>query len=247
MDFLFQPETYISLLTLTLLEIVLGIDNIIFISIVTGKLPKDKQKRIRTVGLLLALLFRIGLLSIITVIIGLKHPLFSVGDFAFSARDLILLVGGLFLIGKSVTEIHGKVEGEEDHHEKSPKSQAVFAILMQIVALDIIFSFDSILTAVGLSNNLGIMVSAVVISMVVMIFFSGYISEFINKHATLQVLALSFLILIGFMLAIEAFHYEIPKGYIYFALFFSMVVEMINMKMRKKEVARTHESQGNTH
>lgn len=237
MDFLFQPETYISLLTLTLLEIVLGIDNIIFISIVTGRLPVHKQKRIRTIGLLLALLFRIGLLSIITVIIGLKHPLFSVGDFAFSARDLILLLGGLFLIAKSVTEIHGKVEGEE-HHGPTPKSKAVFGILMQIVALDIIFSFDSILTAVGLSNQLGIMISAVVISMVVMIFFSGYISDFINKHATLQVLALSFLILIGFMLSMEAFHYEIPKGYIYFALFFSMVVEMINIKIRKKEVVK---------
>ena len=237
MDFLFQPETYISLLTLTLLEIVLGIDNIIFISIVTGRLPVHKQKRIRTIGLLLALLFRIGLLSIITVIIGLKHPLFSVGDFAFSARDLILLLGGLFLIAKSVTEIHGKVEGEE-HHGPTPISKAVFGILMQIVALDIIFSFDSILTAVGLSNQLGIMISAVVISMVVMIFFSGYISNFINKHATLQVLALSFLILIGFMLSMEAFHYEIPKGYIYFALFFSMVVEMINIRIRKKEVVK---------
>lgn len=234
MDFLFQPETYISLLTLTLLEIVLGIDNIIFISIVTGKLPAHKQKRIRTIGLLLALIFRIGLLAIITVIIGLKHPLFSVGSFAFSARDMILLVGGLFLIAKSVTEIHGKVEGEE-HQGPTLKSKAVFGVLMQIVALDIIFSFDSILTAVGLSNHLGIMVSAVVISMVVMIFFSGYISDFINKHATLQVLALSFLILIGFMLTMEAFHYEIPKGYIYFALFFSMVVEMINIRVRKKE------------
>ncbi len=237
MDFLFQPETYISLLTLTLLEIVLGIDNIIFISIVTAKLPEHKQKRIRTVGLLLALLFRIGLLSIITVIIGLKQPLFSIGDFAFSARDLILLLGGFFLIAKSVTEIHGKVEGEE-HHGPTAKSKAVFGILMQIVVLDIIFSFDSILTAVGLSNQLGIMIAAVVISMVVMIFFSGYISNFINKHATLQVLALSFLILIGFMLSMEAFHYEIPKGYIYFALFFSMVVEMINMRIRKKEVVK---------
>lgn len=239
MDFLFQPETYISLLTLTLLEIVLGIDNIIFISIVTGKLPKNRQKKVRTTGLLLALIFRIGLLSIITVIIKMKHPLFEVGSFAFSLRDLILLLGGLFLIGKSVTEVHSKVEGEE-HQIKSPKSQAGFAILMQIVALDIIFSFDSILTAVGLSNQLGIMIAAVVISMIVMIFFSGYISDFINKHATLQILALSFLILIGFMLSLEAFHYEIPKGYIYFALFFSMVVEMINMKVRMRADDSNH-------
>ena len=182
MDFLFQPETYISLLTLTLLEIVLGIDNIIFISIVTGKLPKNRQKKVRTTGLLLALIFRIGLLSIITVIIKMTHPLFELGSFAFSLRDLILLLGGLFLIGKSVTEVHSKVEGEE-HQMKSPKSQAGYAILMQIVALDIIFSFDSILTAVGLSNQLGVMIAAVVISMIVMIFFSGYISDFINKHA----------------------------------------------------------------
>ncbi|HUW07020.1 MAG TPA: TerC family protein [Williamwhitmania sp.] len=238
MNFLLQPETYISLLTLTLLEIVLGIDNIIFISIVTNKLPADRQKRVRTTGLLLALAFRICLLALLTAIMGLIRPLITVGSFAFSARDLILLLGGIFLITKSITEIHGKVEGEE-HGEAGSGSKATYYVLMQIVALDIIFSFDSILTAIGLSNQLAIMITAVVISMVIMIYFSGFISAFINKHPTLQVLALSFLILIGFMLALEAFHYEIPKGYIYFALFFSMIVEMINLRIRKKAVGRS--------
>lgn len=233
MDFLFQPETYISLLTLTLLEIVLGIDNIIFISIVTNKLPQQDRKKTRTIGLLFALLFRIILLSFIIYIIRLTNPLFSIGSFNFSIRDLILLLGGIFLIAKSVTEIHGKVEGDE-HEQKSGGAASFFYVILQIVALDIIFSFDSILTAIGLSNQLPIMITAVVLSMIVMIYFSGYISTFINRHPTLQVLALSFLILIGFMLTLEAFHYEIPKGYIYFALFFSVIVEMINMKIRSR-------------
>ena len=233
MDFLFQPETYVSLFTLTLLEIVLGIDNIIFISIVTNKLPKENRKKTRTIGLLFALIFRIILLSCIIYIIRLTNPLFTIGSFNFSIRDLILLLGGIFLIAKSVTEIHGKVEGEE-HDKKNGKMASFFYVILQIVALDIIFSFDSILTAIGLSNQLGIMIAAVVISMIVMIYFSGFISNFINRHPTLQVLALSFLILIGFMLTLEAFHYEIPKGYIYFALFFSVIVEIINMKLRAR-------------
>jgi len=233
MDFLFQPETYISLLTLTFLEIVLGIDNIIFISIVTNKLPQENRKKTRTIGLLFALVFRIILLSFIIYIIKLTNPLFSVGSFSLSIRDLILLLGGIFLIAKSVTEIHSKVEGDE-HETKKGSAASFFYVILQIVALDIIFSFDSILTAIGLSNQLPIMISAVVISMIVMIYFSGFISNFINRHPTLQVLALSFLILIGFMLTIEAFHYEIPKGYIYFALFFSVLVEMINMKIRAR-------------
>ena len=233
MDFLFQPETYISLFTLTLLEIVLGIDNIIFISIVTNKLPQQDRKKTRTLGLLFALLFRIILLSFIIYIIRLTNPLFSIGGYSFSIRDLILLLGGIFLIAKSITEMHEKIEGAE-HGTKNGKAASFFYVIMQIVILDIIFSFDSILTAIGLSNQLPIMIAAVVISMVVMIFFSGFISNFINRHPTLQVLALSFLILIGFMLTLEAFHYEIPKGYIYFALFFSVMVEVINMKMRAR-------------
>lgn len=233
MEFLLQPETYISLLTLTLLEIVLGIDNIIFISIITDRLPKEDQKRTRTIGLLLALVMRIILLSFITYIIQLKEPLFTITGFEVSVRDVILFLGGTFLLAKSVSEIHGKVEGSHEL-EVSKKKQSFAQVILQILLLDIVFSFDSILTAVGLSNQLLIMITAVVISMIVMIYFVEIISRFINKHPTLQVLALSFLILIGFMLILDGFHFEIPKGYIYFALFFSVMVEMINMKLRKK-------------
>jgi predicted tellurium resistance membrane protein TerC len=233
MEFLLQPETYISLLTLTLLEIVLGIDNIIFISIITDRLPKESQKRTRTIGLLLALVMRIILLSFITHIIQLKEPLFTITKFEVSVRDVILFLGGTFLLAKSVSEIHTKVEGSHEL-EVSKKKQSFAQVILQILLLDIVFSFDSILTAVGLSNQLAIMITAVVISMIVMIYFVEIISRFINKHPTLQVLALSFLILIGFMLILDGFHFEIPKGYIYFALFFSVMVEMINMKLRKK-------------
>ncbi len=233
MEFLLQPETYISLLTLTMLEIVLGIDNIIFISIITDRLPKDQQKRTRTIGLMLALVMRIILLSFITYIIQLKEPLFTITQFEVSVRDVILFLGGTFLLAKSVSEIHSKVEGSHEH-EVSKKKQSFAQIIIQILLLDIVFSFDSILTAVGLSNQLAIMITAVVISMIVMIYFVEIISRFINKHPTLQVLALSFLILIGFMLILDGFHFEIPKGYIYFALFFSVMVEMVNMRLRKK-------------
>ena len=233
MEFLLQPETYISLLTLTVLEIVLGIDNIIFISIITDRLPKEQQKRTRTIGLLLALVMRIILLSFITYIIQLKEPLFTITKFEVSVRDVILFLGGTFLLAKSVSEIHGKVEGSHEH-EVSKKKQSFAQVILQILLLDIVFSFDSILTAVGLSNQLLIMITAVVISMIVMIYFVEIISRFINKHPTLQVLALSFLILIGFMLILDGFHFEIPKGYIYIALFFSVMVEMVNMRLRKK-------------
>ena len=233
MEFLLQPETYISLLTLTVLEIVLGIDNIIFISIITDRLPKEQQKRTRTIGLLLALVMRIILLSFITYIIQLKEPLFTITKFEVSVRDVILFLGGTFLLAKSVSEIHGKVEDSHEH-EVSKKKQSFAQVILQILLLDIVFSFDSILTAVGLSNQLLIMITAVVISMIVMIYFVEIISRFINKHPTLQVLALSFLILIGFMLILDGFHFEIPKGYIYFALFFSVMVEMVNMRLRKK-------------
>ena len=233
MEFLLQPETYISLLTLTLLEIVLGIDNIIFISIITDRLPKESQKRTRTIGLILALVMRIILLSFISFIIQLKEPLFTVSSLEVSVRDVILFLGGTFLLAKSVSEIHGKVEGVHEH-EVSKKKQSFTQVIMQILLLDIVFSFDSILTAIGLSNQLPIMITAIIISMIVMIYFVEIISRFINKHPTLQVLALSFLILIGFMLILDGFHFEIPKGYIYFALFFSVMVEMINMRLRKK-------------
>jgi predicted tellurium resistance membrane protein TerC len=237
MEIFLHGEAWIALLTLTFLEVVLGIDNIIFISIVTGKLPEDKQRFSRNTGLALAMIFRVALLLLITHIIGLSKPLFSLEGisihFDVSFRDLILMAGGIFLIAKSTTEMHQKIEGIE-HHQKEQRSRKISGAIMQIILLDIIFSFDSILTAIGLTREVLLMIIAVIISMFIMMFFSGFISRFINKHPTLQVLALSFLILIGFMLIVDALHYEVPKGYIYFAVLFSLLVEMLNMRMRKK-------------
>ena len=233
MEIFLESGTWIALLTLTFLEIVLGIDNIIFISIVAGKLPKHQQKKARVIGLSLALITRVILLFGITLLVGLTEPVITISEFELSWRDIILIAGALFLIAKSTSEIHHKIEGEEE--EKTVKKVSAFGkALIQIVLLDIIFSFDSILTAIGLTDELTLMVIAVIISILVMMIFAGSISNFVNKHPTLQVLALSFLILIGFMLGIEAFHYEVPKGYIYFAVFFSLIVEVINIRMRKK-------------
>jgi len=235
MELLFQPEAWIALLTLTLLEIVLGVDNIIFISIVSNKLPEEQRPRARMIGLSLALGVRIVMLAGITYIIGFTEPIFSVFEHAVSGRDIILAIGGLFLLAKSTTEIHNKMEGEYKTEDKKTSAKAAFGkIILQIVLLDIIFSFDSILTAVGMSRDLPIMIAAVVISIVVMMIFASSISRFINEHPTLQVLALSFLILIGFMLLIESFHVHVPKGYIYFVVFFSLAVEALNLRMRKK-------------
>lgn len=236
MDIFLTSEAWIALLTLTFLEIVLGVDNIIFISIISGRLPENQQAKARNLGLTLALLMRIGLLLGITWIIGFTEPLITVFDHSFSGKDLILLVGGLFLIGKSTTEIHHTLEGDV-HEEKEHKSASFGSVILQIVALDLVFSFDSILTAVGLTPEIIIMIIAVVIAMVTMMAFAGKISAFINKHPSLQMLAMSFLILIGFMLALEAFHFEIPKGYIYFAVFFSLAVEALNMRRRKNAMA----------
>lgn len=229
-----SSELIIAFLTLTFLEIVLGIDNIIFISIVTNKLPEEQQGRARRIGLLLAMGFRVVLLLGITWLIGFSEPLFSVADMEFSGRDLILLAGGLFLLGKSTMEIHHKVEGVESRPGIEGKKASFGSTLMQIVLLDLVFSFDSILTAVGLTENIPVMIAAVVASILVMMAFATRISDFINKHPSLQILALSFLMLIGFMLAIEAFEQHVPKGYIYFAVFFSMAVEMLNMRYRRK-------------
>ncbi len=235
MEIFLHSETWIALLTLTFLEIVLGIDNIIFISIVAGKLPKNKQRKARLIGLSLALITRIILLFGITWLVGLTEPILTIKTFALSWKDIILIIGGLFLIAKSTSEIHHKIEGEEEKENKMVKGVTVFGkAILQIVLLDIIFSFDSILTAVGLTHELMLMIIAVIVSILVMMIFAGKISNFINRHPTLQVLALSFLILIGFMLGIEALHFEVPKGYIYFAVFFSLVVEVINIRMRKK-------------
>lgn len=237
MDIFLLPETWIAILTLTFLEIVLGIDNIIFISIVTGKLPAEKQRSARNIGLSLAMIFRILLLLGITYIIGLQEALFTI-DFwginhSVSIRDLILFAGGIFLLAKSTSEIHEKIEAKE-HGSHETKKRGFTGAILQIILLDIIFSFDSILTAIGMTKHVTLMIIAVVISLVIMMLFSGYISRFINKNPTLQILALSFLILIGFMLMVEAMQYEVPKGYIYFAVIFSLLVELLNMRMRKK-------------
>lgn len=234
MDALLTSEGLIALLTLTFLEIILGVDNIIFISIVSNRLPEVDRRKTRNIGLGLALVMRIGLLLGISWIIGFTEPLFSVLEHAVSAKDLILILGGLFLIGKSTTEIHHTLEGDEQHISKS-KSVTVGKVILQIVALDVVFSFDSILTAVGLTDQIMIMIIAVTLAMIVMISAAGKISAFINKHPSLQMLAMSFLILIGFMLVLEGIGEHIEKGYIYFAVFFSLAVEALNMRKRSKD------------
>lgn len=240
MEIFANPDTWISLLTLTFMEVVLGIDNIVFISIIVARLPKEQQGKGRTIGLTLALVFRVILLLFISYIVQAKEPLFTwdlpftENELAVSIRDLILFAGGLFLLAKSTTEIHNKLEGEEESHNVSKPTATLSKVLIQIILIDIVFSFDSILTAVGLVNNVLIMIVAVVISMVIMLIFAKAVSDFVNKRPTVKMLALSFLLLIGVMLVAEAFHVEIPKGYIYFAMFFSLMVEILNQKLRKK-------------
>ena len=228
----FTGEGIASLLTLTLLEIVLGIDNIIFISILSSKLPEETQGKARLIGLSLALVVRIGLLSIISVIANLTHPLFTINQFEFSWRDLILLSGGLFLIYKTTMEIHEKLEGEEGIYKNKLKLTLASAIV-QIVLLDIVFSFDSILTAIGLVNNIAIMIVALVISMIIMLIFSKMISDFIDRHPTIKMLAFAFLLMIGVLLIVEAMHKHVPRGYVYFAMAFSLFVETLNIYSRK--------------
>lgn len=233
-DVFFTSEGLIALVTLTFLEIVLGVDNIIFISIVSNKLPKEQQAKARNIGLILALVFRIALLFGISYIIGLTAPLFTVFTHEISGRDLVLIVGGLFLLAKSTSEIHHKIEGQENESGVVKAVTTLGKTIVQIVLLDIVFSFDSILTAVGLSDHISIMITAVVISLGVMMVFAGRIAKFINEHPTLQILALSFLILIGFMLILDGLGQHVPKGYIYFAVAFSLIVEVINIRVRKK-------------
>jgi predicted tellurium resistance membrane protein TerC len=233
MEIFLQTETWIALATLTFLEIVLGVDNIIFISIVSNKLPESQQAKARNLGLLFALVFRIMLLLGISYIIQFTRPILTVYDFEMSGRDLILAFGGLFLLFKATLEIHHKMEGKPQEVKKN-SANGFAKVVFQIILLDLVFSFDSILTAIGLVKEVLIMIIAVTISIGVMMAFAGKISRFINKHPTLQILALSFLMLIGFMLLLEGFHKEIEKGYIYFAVFFSLAVEIVNMRMRKK-------------
>lgn len=234
MEWITDPQALIALLTLTVLEIVLGIDNIIFISILAGKLPKEKQKSARLLGLALAMITRILLLFSISLIIKLTEPFFTVFGIGISGRDLILILGGIFLLAKSTMEIHSKLEGEEEHHNLRAKV-SFLGVLIQIMLLDIVFSLDSVITAIGMANDLVIMIIAVVIAVIFMMFFSGSISNFVENHPTIKILALSFLLLIGFTLVVEGLHQHIPKGYIYFAMAFSVFVEMLNLKMRKKK------------
>lgn len=234
MEIFLGLEAWIALLMLTFLEIVLGVDNVIFIAIVTNRLPEENQQYARRLGLSIALIFRIVLLTLISWMTkSLVEPLFTVFDIGFSIRELILLAGGLFLLAKSTAEIHAKMENI--HAVSQKKGGSVLShVIFQIILLDIVFSFDSILTAVGLTRELLIMIIAVVISLFIMIFFAEKISKFISKHPTLEILALSFLILIGFMLVLEGFHVEVPKGYVYFAVAFSLLVELVNMRIQKK-------------
>ena len=241
MEWITNPEIWISLLTLTVLEIILGIDNIVFISILSGKLPKEQQGKARQTGLSLALITRILLLCGLAWMVKLTAPLFHIPKLGIlhephgvSGRDLILILGGLFLLYKSTTEIHEKLEGEEGEVSSRVAPRFV-AVIAQILVLDIVFSLDSVITAVGMAKHLGVMIAAVVLALVFMLFFAGHISDFIHKHPSLKMLALSFLMLIGCALVAEGFHKEIPKGYIYFAMAFSVGVESLNIRLRTKK------------
>ncbi len=234
MEGLFTGEALIALLTLTALEIVLGVDNIIFISILAGKLPAEQQARARQTGLALALITRVLLLLSLSWIIGLTQPLFAVFGFEVSGRDLILILGGLFLLGKSTYEIHERLEGETGHG--STRAGASFtSVIIQILLLDIVFSLDSVITAVGMVDEIAIMIAAVIIAVGIMLVSAGAISNFVNRHPTVKMLALSFLLLIGVNLIAEGFGQHIPKGYIYFAMGFSVLVEMLNLRIRHKK------------
>ncbi len=237
---IFTVDGLISLLTLSLLEIVLGIDNIIFISIIASRLPDLKdQRKARLIGLVLALVMRIALLFGITWIIGLKDDLFTIFDMGFSGRDLILMGGGIFLLAKTVSEIHEKIETADDTaEEKKSYKGSLFSVVISIVLIDIVFSFDSILTAVGIVDNVYTMIGAVIVSMVIMMVFSEKVSNFINEHPTIKMLALAFLLMIGFLLVLEALDVHVPKPYVYSSMAFAFLVEMLNMRFRKKKAKK---------
>ncbi len=235
---LLTAEGLISLLTLSVLEIVLGIDNIIFISILADRLPKEEQQRARTIGIALALLVRIALLTGIAWLASLTSDLFTVFGMGFSGRDVILFLGGLFLLYKATTEIHNKLEGHEEEANPGARRLTLRTAVIQIILIDIVFSFDSILTAVGLVDEIIIMIIAVVIALTVMLIFAGSIAGYINKHPTIKMLALAFLVMIGVLLVAEAFEFHVPKGYVYFSMAFSLGVEMLNLRMNKGKPVR---------
>lgn len=241
-----QPEVLFSLLTLTILEIVLGIDNIIFLAIVSSRLPQHQQKLARQLGLAMALIGRIVFLFSMTWIIGLKEPVISLGDFALSWRDIILFAGGLFLIYKATIEIHAHVEGHDEDENHKAKKLSFSTAIAQIAVLDVVFALDSMITAVGLAQILWVMVAANVIAMIIMLLASESVSAFINKHQTIKVLALSFLFLVGVVLVADAFHYHIPRSYIYFCIAFSIATEALNIvttkkQEKKKKVKKSHD------
>jgi predicted tellurium resistance membrane protein TerC len=234
-ELLLSPEIWVAFLTLTALELVLGIDNIIFISILVDKLPRAKQEMARRIGLFLAMFMRIGLLLLLSWIVGLTEPVFTITGWSISGRDLILIGGGLFLIWKSTGEVHQLLEGEEG--EASRKVGATFlAVIAQIIVIDLVFSLDSIITAVGMVSEVGVMIAAVVASVGLMMLFAAAIGRFVSDHPTIKMLALSFLVVIGVVLIADGFGHHVPKGYIYFAMAFSIGVEMLNIRMRKKAV-----------
>jgi predicted tellurium resistance membrane protein TerC len=233
-EWITEPQAWIAFLTLTALELVLGIDNIVFISILAGKLRPDERKKARTVGLALAMITRVLLLLSLSWIIRLTAPLFTVLSQDISGRDLILICGGLFLLGKSTYEIHGKLEGEEGH-ASARIGPSFTSVIIQILLLDVVFSLDSVITAVGMVDNVSIMIAAVVVAIIFMMAFAGSISGFVERHPTVKMLALSFLLLIGVTLIVEGFDHHIPKGYIYFAMAFSVFVEMLNLRLRKSK------------
>ena len=234
MQWISDPNAWIALLTLTALEIVLGIDNIVFITILAGKLPPRDRDRARQMGLAVAMISRILLLLSISWIMGLTQPLITVAGNGLSGRDLILLVGGMFLIWKATREIHEKVEDEEDHDTR-PAKVSFASVIFQIMLLDIVFSLDSVITAVGMADDIGVMISAVVISVGIMMFAAKSVGDFVQRHPTVKMLALAFLILIGTNLMAEGWHFHIPKGYVYFAMAFSVFVEMLNLRVSKRK------------
>jgi predicted tellurium resistance membrane protein TerC len=232
MEWLSDPQAWVALLTLTMLEVVLGIDNVIFISILAGKLPPDQQKKARNIGLAGAMIMRVLLLLSLAWIVRLTAPLFTVFGAEISGRDLILLGGGLFLMGKATHEIHDKLEGEEGSTVKKI-APSLASIIVQIMLLDIVFSLDSVITAVGMAQQLGVMITAVIVAVLIMLFAAGPISSFVDRHPTVKMLALSFLLLIGMALMAEGLAFHIPKGYIYFAMGFSVFVEVLNVRLRR--------------
>jgi predicted tellurium resistance membrane protein TerC len=232
-ELLTSPEAWAALLTLTVLEIVLGIDNVIFLSVIVSRIPPKQAKRARQIGLALAVIFRIALLTVLVWLIGLTEPVLTVQDFAFSWRDIILVGGGLFLIAKATHEIHGEVEVREHEVREAPKPRAFFWVIVQIIIIDLVFSLDSIITAIGMAKDLEIMITAVIIACFVMYLASGPVSRFVSKHPTTKMLALAFLVLIGVALVADGFHFHIPRAYIYFAMAFSAAVEMFNVLARR--------------